>query len=531
MTDDGQWMRDVFDTTRGKEEPGWFPDAQAMIAGGDRRRRRRTVGAGSGSLAVVAAAATIAVSLAPAGGGRSTTAPPTTPLSSPATPPARSAKTTLDQVVFMPLQFKDMSRANGRPSSLAVPEAAVSDMTALLAALDPASSHIVPESSSAPYTTRPTNKAVPFGDPDGDNLAGLQVNSSWTPDGRPAGQGGQVAGSGTIVHSGQVVETAPASGSQLPDSPNGNLLTRFLDGDDPKFQPAMPGCGAGDDLGESWSTLSPVSPDGPDKVAWSACEQQQLGDGSILASSTKSFGKFTAVFASRQFPGGAGSVEELWLNYSIKDLGNGGGIAPNPDTVLSPSPLTAQKLTAALSGKGIAPGLKAATPVTVPPTMLQAADFGAGWKVSSTGTTSRPSTLVTDACATDQTDLVGPTVPDYVFSGPTPSGLNVRADVFRLTVKSGTGAQKLANLRAQAETGCGGGTTVTSLPSGIGDGGFVENIPGLPSKPWDVFVRFGDVVIQVYVNSPETAPAFTQADKQWLTGLGSKVAARYAAKG
>lgn len=505
MTDDGQWMRDVFDTTRDEEEPSWFPDAQAMIAGGDRRRRLRTLGAGSGSLAVVAAAATIAVGIAaPGGGGRSTTAPPaTSPASSPARPPARTAATILDQVRFTPLTFKDMSRAAGRPTTMDVPEPAVSDMTALLSGLDPTSAHIVPQPADGV-----PNKAVPFGDPDGDNLAGLQVDSAWTPNGRPA----------------------DAGADNLPTSPNGNLLTRFLDGDDPKFQASSPGCGAADDLGESWSTLNPSRPDGPDRVAWSACDHHRLGDGSVLASSTKSFGAFTAVFAARQFPGGAGTVEELWLNYSIQDLGSGKGIAPNPATVLSPSPLTVEKLTTVLSGSGFAPALKAATTVTVPPTTLQAADFGTGWKVDSTGAPSRPANLVTDACATVQSDLLGPTVPDYTFSGPTPSGLTVRADVLRLTVQAGSGAQKLANLRKQAETGC-GDTTVTSLPSGIGDGGFVENVPGLPSKPWNVFVRFGDVVIQLSVNCPETSSGFTQADKQWLTGLAPKIATRFGAKG
>lgn len=508
MTDDSQWMRDVFDTTRGEEEPIWLADAQTMIADGDRRRRLRTVGAGSGSLAVVAVAATIAVSVAaPDGGGRSTTAPPTKqPATSPATSPTRSAGKVLDRVGFAPLMLKDITLGAGAPrKSMNVPEAAVADMGALLAGLDPTSSHIVPTPAKGV-----TVKAVPFGDANGDNLAGLQVDSAWTPDGKPAERGGE---------------------SGLSVTANGNLLTRFLDGDDAKFQPAMPGCGAADDLGESWSTLDPSAstPDGPDQVAWSACDHRRLGDGSVLASSTKSFGPFTAVFVTRQFPGGAGSVETLWLNYSIMERTRG-GLAPNPQTVLSPSPLTLQKMTAVLSGSGIVPGLKAAAGVTVPPTLLQAADFGSGWKIDSTGAPTRPSNLVTDACATDQSDLLGPTVPDYTFSGPTPSGSNVRADVLRLTVKSGTGAQKLANLRKQAETGC-GGATVTSLPSGIGDGGFIENIPGLPSKPWNVFVRFGDVVIQVYVNSPENSSAFTQADKEWLAGLAPKVATRFGTKG
>lgn len=507
MSEDGQWMREVFDTTRGEEEPVWFADAQSMIAGGDRRRRLRTIGTGSGSLAVIAVAATIVASVAgPGGGGRSTTAPPAASrTTTPAAPTTRSTGPILGRVYFMPLQRKDMTLGEGVPPTYVyVPEPAVADMTKLLSAVDPTSAHIVPSP-----ITGPPDKAVPFGDPNGDNLAGLQVNSSWTPNGKAATQGGT---------------------AKLPTSPNGNLLTRWLDGDDPKFQAAMPGCGAGDDLGETWSNLNPApsSPDGTDRVAWSACDHRLLGDGSILASSTKSFGKFTAVFAMRQFPHGAGSVETLWLNYSIMEATH--GIAPNPDTVISPSPLTVQKLTDALSGSGIVPGLKAAATVTVPPTMLQAADFGAGWKIASTGDPSRPSNLVTDACAGDQSDLLGSTVPDYTFSGPTPSGLNVRADVLRLSVKAGTGAQKLAKLRQQAETEC-GDTSVTPLPSGIGDGGFVENIPGLPSKPWNVFVRFGDVVIQVYVNSPESSPAFTQADKQWLAGLAPKVAERFGAKG
>lgn len=512
MTEDGEWMREVFDTTRGEEEPIWYADAQAIIGGGDRRRRLRTVGAGSGSLAVVAVAATIAVSLAaPGGGGRSTTAPPTTtsPTTSPATPSTPpttlSDGTVLERVAFLPVEVKVMGLGgNTPPTTMNVPEPAVADMGALLAGLDPTSSHIVP----TPNQGTPA-KAVPFGDAMGDNLANLQVNSSWTPNGKPVGQGG--------------------SQVKLPTSLNGNLLTRFLDGDDAKFQPAMPGCGAAGVLGETWSTLNPdpARPDGPDRVAWSACDHRQLGDGSILASSAKSFGPLTAIFVMRQFPGGAGAVETLWLNYSIQQGTH--GIEPNPDTVLSPSPITVQNLTGVLSG-GIAPGLKAAAAVTVPPTLLQASDFGTGWNIDVTGTPNRPSTLVTDACAGVHKDLLGPTVPDYTFSGPTPSGLNVRADVLRLTVKSGTGAQKLAALRQQAETGC-GTTSVTSLPSGIGDGGFVENIPGLPSKTWNVFVRFGDVVIQVDVNSPEDASSFTQADKQWVTGLGAKIATRFAAKG
>ncbi|MEY9856985.1 hypothetical protein ABH935_002593 [Catenulispora sp. GAS73] len=510
MTEDGEWMREVFDTTRGEEEPIWYADAQAMIGGGDRRRRLRTVGAGSGSLAVVAVAATIAVSLAaPGGGGRSTTAPPTTsPATSPtkpSAPPTLSDGTVLDRVAFLPAEVKDMSLGNGvAPTSIDVPEPAVSDMGVLLAGLDPTSSHIVP----MPNQGTPA-KAVPFGDASGDNIATLQINSSWTPNGKPTARGGSAG---------------------LPVSPSGNLLTRFLDGDEAKFQPAMPGCGAAGVLGETWSNLNadPSNLDGPDRVAWGACDHRQLGDGSVLASTTKSFGKLTAIFVMRQFPGGAGTVETLWLNYSIKDGAN--GVGPNPDTVLSPSPITVRDLTGVLSGGGLAPGLKAAAAVTVPPTLLQVADFGAGWRLDLTGTPNRPSTLVTDACASDQSDLVGSTVPDYTFAGPTPSGLNVRADVLRLTVKSGTGAQKLADLRKQAETGC-GTTTVASLPSGIGDGGFVENIPGLPSKTWNVFVRFGDVVIQVDVNSPEGASSFTQADKQWVTGLGAKIASRFAAKG
>ncbi|WP_194905309.1 hypothetical protein [Catenulispora rubra] len=497
MTEDGEWMRDVFDTTRGEAEPIWYADTQAIIGGGDRRRRLRTVGAGSGSLAVVAAAATIAVSLAgPAGGGRSTTAPPTTSLATSGTPSAPpttlSDGTVLERVNFLPGQDKIIGLGgNVPPKTMNVPEPAVADMGIVLAGLDPTSSHIVP----MPNRTTPA-KAVPFGDAQGDNYASLDVASFWTPNGKPP------ARSGIANH---------------PVSPTGNLLTRFLDGDDAKFQPAMPGCGVADELAVPWNQAA----------AWSACDHRQLADGSVLASSTKSLGKLTAIFVMRQFPGGAGTVESFWENYTMRQAAR--GIEPNPDTVISPSPLTVQDLARVLSG-GIAPGLKPAAAVTVPPTLLQAADFGTGWNVDVTGTPNRPSTLVTDACASVHKDLLGPTVPDYAFSGPTPSGLNVRADVLRLTVKSGTGAQKLAALRQQAETGC-GDTTVTSLPSGIGDGGFVESIPELPSKTWNVFVRFGDVVIQVDVNSPEGSSTFTQADKQWVTGLGAKIATRFAATG
>jgi hypothetical protein len=499
MSTDQDWARDLFERSRQGEEPTWVADHAAMMRAG-RRRRNRTMAASGSAVAVLSVAAAVGVGVLDDGAPRTHQPRPVTPglPTSTATHAAADPAKVLDYARFAGWSTKD---AKGQSPDyfkkyyVAIPHSAALDSMRLLSRLDPTLSHIEKPSGSA-YDIR----LVPDDDPMAKDMSLLNLQTQW--------KGG------------------------------GNLSLDFRD--DAGSMPGDPGDGCRPTEDMMAGMLHPVHQSGggwSEEAKWSACNKMTGNDGSVITSSTKSYGPFSVVYAIRRFPGDTGAVEMLWWNYKAAF----GPIGPTPDPkqVLSPNPITAEKLEAALTDPALVPPLTSAPAGAPPQTMLQAADFGSGWTYDAAQSHGSTGALVVDDGCTNEQNMVATPQPLYTYTGTTPSGISVTANVGVDSMKHGSGPSWMTELRKHGTGGCDQGDqkqlkytqdTMTPLPGGIGDDAFIENWVGLDDET--IFIRFGDDILRLDVNKPDhTMPAFTQADKTWFAELAKKAAARHAGKG
>jgi hypothetical protein len=280
-------------------------------------------------------------------------------------------------------------------------------------------------------------------------------------------------------------------------------------------------------MGDGWT----------DGASWSPCTKSTLPDNSVLESATKSYGPLSVASAVRYFPGSGGAVEMTWWNYATPLPQAGAGGVPTPDSkrALSPSPITVEKLVAALSDTSLVPPL-APLPVAPPPsTMLQASDFGPGWTDDPAGSHATTGDLVVDNGCVNQQNPVATPQTIYGYTGKTPSGISVTASAGVDVMKSGSGPSWMSDLRQHGTGGCDTAglpytrDTMSALPAGTGDDAFIENWYGQGNETF--FIRFGDDIMRVDVTTPDQKmPAFTQADKDWFAGVAAKAAARHSGK-
>lgn len=518
MNTDQEWARELFEASRQGEEPAWVADHAAMIRTGQRRNRVRTLTASGSVLATAAVVAAVGIGVA---GGTARRAPDPSPGQSQSVAPtptktaaALDPSQVLNYASFDSFSMKDQ-RGTTDPTSkdfhIAVSATTAHDTMQLLGALDPTLGHIakrVPNGLGV--------RLVPDDDPVAQNTAGLGATVLWTDRGLSADD---------LQKTGA---TAPA----------GTLNVSFVDSADEG--PAGKGVCVTDGLSGS-QMLDPVQT-GPhawtDKALWGPCTKTTLPDGSVLLSAAKNSGSLYLATAARRFPGNGGEVVLAWQNYADATFSPTPGApplnAPDPKRALSPNPITLDKLVAALSGTGLTPALAPLPTTTLPPSMLQPSDFGAGWTFNAAGSNARTSTLVVDnGCVNEQHPVAAPR-PVYAYSGTTPSGIKVTANAQLDVMGVGSGQHWMADLRQHAGAGCDiaglpySKDTMTPLPAGTGDEGFVEDWYGQHSETF--FIRFGDVIMRLDITTADQKmPAFTSADKTWFAALAGKAVTRYGA--
>jgi hypothetical protein len=503
MSTDQEWAHDLFERSRDGEEPAWVADHIAVMRAG-RRRRTLAMAASGSAVAVLSVAAVVGVVALNDGAPKThqpRPVPPGVPVTT-ATPMAADPAKVLDYVQFDSWRTKDNKSADGdyfKKYYIAVPESTARDTMQLLTRLDPAFSHIT-KRTTVPAADRDIRLV-----PDDDTIAGDMA----------------------------------MLGARVPWRGHGNLSLTFTD--DADLVPGDPtgGCRSMDMQEAGVLDPVPVADNGwTEGAKIGPCDNSTLPDGSTLQSTSKSYGPYAVVYATRRFPGDTGAVELMWWNYDTT-FTSPNGMSPDPKRVLSPNPITADKLKTVLSDTTLVPPLKSAPAAAPPATMLQASDFGRGWTYDAQQSHSTTGALVVDDGCTDQQNAVVTPQPMYTYTGTTPSGGKVTATIGVNVMQHNSGPGWMAELRKHGTGGCDQGDqkqlkysqdTMTPLPGGIGDDAFVENWVGQNTET--LFVRFGDDILRLDVATPnQTMPAFTQADKTWFAELASKAAARHGGKG
>ncbi|MBS2536270.1 hypothetical protein KGQ20_26245 [Catenulispora sp. NF23] len=516
MNTDQEWARELFERSRQGEEPVWVADHTEMMRTGQRKNRVRALTA-SGSV-VVTAAVVAAVGIGVSGGvDQKTHVPGPGQGTGPAKPSNTPVAVAMDPSdVLTYAAFNGFSTRDDKSQDrdffhkyyIAVPSTTARDTAQLLSRLDPTLAHIA---KTVPPTTPGSARLVSDDDPMAKDMAMVRAGVAWTDDGSPAAS----------LRSPQAT------------APMGTLDMSFVDSADEGPDQADI-CTM---LASGTSMLDPVQVDGngwTDGVKFSPCAKKTLPDGSVLLSTTKSYGPFVAVSVVRQFPNDGGAMGIEWENFAPTTFSMTSG--PDPKRALKPDPLPLDKLMAAMSDPGLAAPL---APVAVPPpptNLLQASDFGPGWTFEPASSHATTGDLVVDnGCVNEQNPVASPQT-IYGFAGKTPSGISVTASVGVDVMASGTGAKWMGDLRQHGSGGCDvaglpySKDTMSPLPAGTGDDAFVENWYGQGSETF--FVRFGDQILRVDVKTADQKmPGFTQADKDWFAGLAAKAAVRHDGKG
>jgi hypothetical protein len=505
MSTERDWARELFDRSRGGEEPAWVVDAGLLATAGLRRKRARARMV-SGSVVAVIVAAAVGISVS--GTGRATPVDPPHPSTA---PPARhyaSMSAAYQDIVggagWRTKDAKSQDPDYFKKYYIAVPDSTVRDTIGLLTHLDPTLGHVV----AAPHAASRDIRLVPDSDQMAQDMDLLSMTIQWTPDGqRPPTSGGP---------SGSLALEFHASGGF-------DATSRDCPGPDAGLQAFLDPVSVG---GGGWTN----------GAKWSPCTTSTLKDGSVVMTRTKTYGPYYVAVVARQFPHDGGSIFATWSNYSENRIGN---TAPDPKSVLPTNPVTVHLLVAALSDPSLVPGLTADPITGTPSDQLQASDFGPGWRLDSAQSHGTTGALVVDNGCDMQQNPVAKVQPMYAFAGTTPSGLSVTATVGTDIVAKGSGPAWMAKLRQHGTGGCDQGQagelkysqdTMSPLPAGTGDDAFIEHWVGQGNET--IFIRFGDGIFRLDVSTPDhKMPTFTSADRTWFAGLAAKAAARHAGKG
>jgi hypothetical protein len=337
MNTDQEWAGELFERSRQGEEPVWVADHAEMMRTGQRRNRIRALATSGSVLATAAVVAAVGIGVA-GGVGRKTPEP--SPGQSVA-PPTKTAAAADPAKVLDYAAFNGFSTKDGKGSSggyfknyyIAVSATTARDTMLLLSRVDPTLEHLA-KTTPLGHDVR----LVPDSDPMAQDMAGLNATVMWTDSGK----------------------SADALQSTQATAPTGTLSLSFVDSTDegPVGKAICITDGAsGSDM------LHPVQTSASgwkDTAQWGPCTKSTLPDGSVLLSQTKSYGPFFIVAAARRFPGNGGEVVMTWHNYADVMVPPSSGppvSTPDPQRALSPNPVTADKLVAALSDTGLAPTL------------------------------------------------------------------------------------------------------------------------------------------------------------------------------
>jgi hypothetical protein len=489
---DPDWARDLFGRARGGSEPAWTADSATLARAGDRRRRLRTAGAGGGLLGMAALTVAVAVGL---GAG-------STDLGSQPGPGGAWGNRPLSDA------FKYVSYYGAADNSrhVYIAQPAVSDVAAILGRVDPALTHFAAVTTAKPVV-------VAAGSAHAKQFTTMAMTSIWA-DGMSRQSGslsfdfasskGWARTIGTTLDAGNLSEPCA-----LPLAGSGSLPTGSA--------PAKP-------------------------PQWSACTGSKLPDGSTVSSASARIGAGTVVVVVRQFADG----EVLSVVAEDFTMPMWQGTAPDPATVVQPTPWSEQSLRAALADPDVRSGWNPMTPADVDGRLLAASDLGPGWSFDDGQ--ADPVVLgqftVVNGCGADQSqNLAKPAVLAH-YSGPLPDGQTGTASETEFPLTAGTGPKTMAAARAAAVGGCKNGPvdfskdTQIPLPAGIGDEAFAAAVPGLGEV--DVDVRVGDTILRTALS--DTGPIrdqswtekkpldlTTPAGQRWLESVARAMVARYAA--
>jgi hypothetical protein len=277
---------------------------------------------------------------------------------------------------------------------------------------------------------------------------------------------------------------------------------------------------------------------------WSECVVKKLPDGSKIDVASTANGAGTVVFAVRQFPGDQGGVSVVVWDYPQYGVSKDGGpslpgAAPDPSTVVTPSPFSADLLVKALSDPSITLGLTPDAKPDAPAGFLTPDDLGTGWSLDPSMSHGGTSELQMDnGCASDKSIFNLAEGKAAQYSGTLPGGVPITLFEGEYKLPKGTGAATMQLARKQAQGGCDPApgvrfslNTATDLPSGIGDGGFVQYDHGNSSVR--IAIRFGDTIVEAFVTQPggtSVPDVSSPADQAWLTHAAQQIAARWTGK-
>lgn len=236
----------------------------------------------------------------------------------------------LDYVDFVSYAPRNAANLGTSAKGLAVSTSTARDAMELLSKLDPTLVHVA---KTAPDGFA---KLVADNDPKAVNETAVNASVLWTEDGLSA----------TAVQATGATTRAGTLSLSFMDSSEGGM-----DG--------MAGCAA--DYSNSLVILHPEqTPQGgwTDTAQWTPCTTSTLSDGSVLKTSSKDYGPFSAVFAVRLFPGHRGAVAATWQNFVSPAPSPGlQQPGPNPERALPQDPVSEAMLRAALSDTKLVPPL------------------------------------------------------------------------------------------------------------------------------------------------------------------------------
>lgn len=495
---DRDWARDLFDRTRGAGEPAFTVDPATLARAGDRRRRLRTLGAGSGLAGVVAATMVLAAGL---GAGA-----PSADLGSQAGPGGAWGNRPLSDI------FKyvhSLETSQEKAGHAYVPASAAADMAMVLGHLDPSFTHLV---GSPDHAHDP--RIVVADDTHAKQAHRVVMGSVWTDD--SPRQAGELTFAFASNSGWARIAPVGAFSSGQSTAPCDLLVG------DVKAPPA--------------SSTTPAQP-----TQWSPCSVSHLEDGSTIGSTSGQVGQGTITVVVREFADGevfSAAAQDFTTAWQ--------GGAPDPETVVKPTPWTEQSLVAALADPAVQAGWSPMPPPNDKGKLLLPSDYGKGWSFD-TGQAAQGATgkyLYPDGCGTDQSVPVARPGSEAYYRGPLPNGVSGNAYEGEYVLRSGQAAQTMAKAKAAVESGCAvkydpggyGKDTAVALPAGIGDDAFAESVPGMGTV--SVTVRIGDTILQTdllnadHVRNQSWTDKMpldltSAADRQWLADIARSMVSRY----
>lgn len=486
------WARETFSPARYAPEPEWSLDTSALLLTGRRRNRRRRLIAGGGVAGVTAAVMLGSVLWGPsAAPARPTPVATPTPTSG---SPADLSKLS-DYVYVGGETFATSDESVG-----VVPRSAADTMAAVVDRLDPTHRHLRSDPQAAKMTVVNDNTRA-------DDITSLVASSQWTLDGSFDTSQLQSA----KPHADLGIDFANSAAALHPEQASGQAA-------------GLAPCG----IGKPMLDVYQLTRAGVRVATWSQCTARTLNDGSTVETASLKVGLGTIILAIREFPA-AGSITLTAANFAMANTD--ASHLPTAAMVL-PTPWSEQTLANALSDPAVRAGLPPA-PTAPPAGTLQAADLGGSWAYAPDRLDRAGDRLAVDnfGCGDPRSIVTARTVGvTSAYTGTLPSGHKAVVTEDTYPLQPGQGRSTMAMLRANADRTCpqrSADVTVTALPPGVGDAGFVMN-------GRDVYLEVGDTIIVLHVmdTTDATGPrtAMSATDLEWLTAVAKQAGIRASAE-